>query len=260
MIRFTLLAVGALLAGAPNSVRAQDDVKDVPSEDLKVGTDEKKRYFLIGPAKDAKAPKQGYGLVVIMPGGPGSADFHPFVKRIYQNAIPEGYLAAQPVAVKWTDKQQIVWPTEGNKKDVEGAKFTTEAFVAAVIEDVAAKHKLDPQKVFTLSWSSSGPAAYSIALTSPKVTGSLIAMSVFKPDQLPELKAAKGKPFYLYHSPDDRVCPYRMAEQAEKDLTKAGAKVKLVDYDGGHGWRGPLYDDIKSGIKWLEKNAAAPGK
>ncbi|MBP3961042.1 hypothetical protein J8F10_37960 [Gemmata sp. G18] len=260
MIRFTLLVAGALVVLPSAPARGDDDIKDVSSQDLKAGKDEKKRYFLIGPPKDAKAPKNGYGLVVILPGGPGSADFHPFVKRIYKNAVPEGYLAAQPVAVKWTDKQEIVWPTEGNKKDVEGAKFTTEEFVAAVIEDVAARHKIDPQKVLTLSWSSSGPAAYSVALTNSKVTGSLVAMSVFKPDQLPDLKAAKGKPFYLYHSPDDRVCPYRMAEQAEKDLTKAGAKVKLVDYEGGHGWRGPLYDDIRAGIEWLEKNAAAPGK
>ena len=109
-----------------------------------------------------------------------------------------------------------------------------------------------------VSWSSGGPAAYAVALTNKKVTGSLVAMSVFKPDQLPELKAAKGHPFFLYHSPDDQVCPYRMAEQAEKDLTKAGAKVKLMDYEGGHGWRGPLYDDIKGGIEWLEKNHAKP--
>ena len=29
----------------------------------------------------------------------------------------------------------------------------------------------------------------------------------------------------VYHSPDDRVCPYHMAQQAEKDLKKAGAEA-----------------------------------
>lgn len=256
MRRHALLA--ACLFFAASVAAAQDDVKDVPSQDLTAGKDEKKRYFLIGPAKDAKEPKGGYGLVVVLPGGSGSADFHTFVKRIFKNAIPDGYLVAQPVAVKWADGQEIVWPTAGNKKDVTSAKFTTEEFVAAVIDDAAARHKLDPQRVFTLSWSSGGPAAYAVALTSKKVTGSLVAMSVFKPDQLPELKGAKGHPFYLYHSPDDRVCPYRMAEQAEKELGKAGAKVKLVEYEGGHGWRGPLYDDLKAGIEWLERNRAKP--
>jgi predicted esterase len=260
MTRFGLLALCGL--SAPGLARADDDddVKDVPSQDLKVGKDENKRYFLIGPAKDAKAPAAGYGLVVLMPGGDGSADFHPFVKRIYKNAIPGGYLVAQPVAVKWNADQEIVWPTAKAKNDIDGLKFTTEEFVDAVIGDVTAKHKLNPDRVFTLSWSSSGPAAYPISLTNPKVRGSFIAMSVFKPDRLPKLDTAKGHAYYLYHSPDDRVCPYRMAEQAVKDLEKVGAKVKLADYDGGHGWRGPLYDDIATGIKWLESNATPAKK
>jgi predicted esterase len=257
MLRSSLLVV-VVLGVAPVQAVDDDDVKDVPSQDLLVGKDENKRYFLIGPPKEAKVPAGGFGLIVLLPGGPGSADFHPFVKRIYKNSVPEGYVLAQPVAVKWTPKQEIVWPTA--KAKVDGAKFTTEEFVDLVIEDVRAKHSVDPKKVFTLSWSSSGPAAYPVSLTNPKVRGSFVAMSVFRPDDLPALDRSKGHAYYLYHSPDDRVCPYRMAEKAEKDLTKAGAVVTLKTYDGGHGWRGPLYDDIRDGIEWLEKNATAPPK
>ena len=260
MPRFALLALLGLFVPGYARAADDDDVKDVPSQDLKIGKDENKRYFLIGPAKDVSPPAKGFGLIVLMPGGPGTADFHPFIKRIYKNAIPDGYVVAQPVAVKWNAKQEIVWPTAKNKDAVEGLKFTTEEFVDAVIDDVASKHKLNPDRVFTLTWSSSGPAAYAVSLTNPKVRGSFVAMSVFKPDQLPKLDAAKGHAYYLYHSPDDRICPYRMAEQAEKELAKAGAKVKLVDYAGGHGWRGPLYDDIATGIKWLEGSATPPKK
>lgn len=260
MTRFALLA--ACWFATSNAVRAadDDDVKDVPSQDLKLGKDENKRYFLIGPTTDAKPPEKGFGLIILMPGGPGSADFHPFVKRIYKNAVPEGYIVAQPVAVKWNTKQNIIWPTAKNKDAVEGLKFTTEEFVEAVIDDVAAKHKLNPDRVFTLSWSSSGPAAYAVSMSNPKVRGSFVAMSVYKPDQLPKLDGAKGHAYFVYHSPDDKLCPYRMAQQAEKELDKAGAKVKLVDYDGGHGWRGPLYDDIAAGIKWLEANVSSAKK
>jgi predicted esterase len=233
------------------AVRAEDEV---PSEKLKAGGDDHKEYFLIGAAKDRKAPKDGFGLVVIMPGGDGSAEFHPFVKRLYQRALPDGYLATQPIAVQWTDDQEVVWPTAGLK--VEKMKFTTEEFVGAVIADVGKKHKLDPARTFTLTWSSSGPAAYAISLQSkPVVAGSLVAMSVFKPDLLPDLKAARGHAYYLYHSPDDEVCPFRMAESAEKALTDAGAKATLVKYDGGHGWRGDVFGDVRAGVEWLEKNA-----
>jgi predicted esterase len=193
-----------------------DDVADVPSQDLRAGKDENKRFFLLGPRKDARAPRRGFGLVVVLPGGTGGADFLPFVKDIFKQAIPDGYLVAQPVAVKWTDKQFIVWPSE--KRPAEKMKFTTEKFVAAVIKEVAARHKVDPRKVFTLSWSSSGPAAYAISLTDRTVAGSFIAMSVFKPAELPSLKNARGHAYYLYHSREDRVCPFRMAQQAAREL------------------------------------------
>src|SRR5262249_31103309 len=98
------------------------------------------------------------------------------------------------------------------------------------------------------------------SLTSKKITGSFIAMSVFKPDLLPPLEKAQGHAYFLYHSPDDRVCPYRMAEQAARDLEKGGATVKLTTYEGGHGWRGNLYDDIRAGGEWLEKNHATRAK
>jgi predicted esterase len=259
-VRPGLFVVTLLLFASPFGGRlaAQDDVADIASRDLRAGSDEHKRYFLVEPGKGVKEPKKGYGLLVVLPGGDGSADFHPFVKRIYKNAVPEGYVLAQPVAVKWTDKQEIVWPTDKNR--VEGMKFTTEEFIEAVIKDAGGKYKLDPQRVFTLTWSSSGPAAYAASLAGKGVAGSFVAMSVFKPNLLPPLAKAKGHAYYLYHSPDDRVCPYRMAEKAAKDLEKAGAAVKLATYEGGHGWRGNLYDDIREGLEWLEKNRPAADK
>ncbi len=163
-----------------------------------------------------------------------------------------------PPARKWTSNQEIVWPTDKNR--VEGIKFSTEEFVDAVITDVGRRHRLNPQRVFTLTWSSSGPAAYAVSLTSQKVTGSFIGMSVFKPDLLPPLEKAKGHGYFLYHSPDDRVCPFGMAQRAARDLEKNGATVKLVTYQGGHGWRAGLYDHIRDGVQWLEKNHATDVK
>lgn len=262
----TIGTLGSILLLSPTLPRArgQDDVADVPSTKLAVGDDEKKSYFLIGAkdgavakARDA-APPAGYGLIIIMPGGDGSADFHPFVRRIYKNGLPEGYLAVQPIAVKWTADQQIVWPTE---KSGDGSqKFSTEQFVKDIIAAVKAKHRLNPARIFTLSWSSSGPGAYAISLSKDVgVTGSFVAMSVFKPDQLPPLESAAGHAYFIYHSPDDKVCPMRMAEEARDKLSAAKAKVEFATYAGGHGWKGNVYGDIRRGIEWLEKNAAGPG-
>jgi predicted esterase len=240
-----LAGLVAVLSGG--RLAAQEDVADIPSQDLRAGKDANKRYFLIGPAKDGQPPARGYRLLVVLPGGPGSASFHPFVKRIYRYAVPEGYLVAQPVAVSWT-----VWPTEKDRAEA----FSTEAFVDAVIDDVARRHKLDPEYIFTLSWSSSGPAAYAVSLSSKKVTGSFIAMSVFRPHRLPPLEMAKGRGYFLFHSPDDAVCPFAMAKQAAQDLKKHGAKVKLVTYEGEHGWQAGLYERMREGIEWLEAHHA----
>jgi predicted esterase len=250
-----LLSLFVLTAPGSSPLSAREGVADVPSQDLHAGKDENKRYFLIGPRKDARVPRRGYGLVVILPGGSGGADFHDFVKDVFKHSIPDGYLVAQPVAVKWTEKQFITWPSK--ERPAQKMKFTTEQFVAEVIKEIKARHKIDPKKVFTLSWSSSGPAAYAISLTDKTVAGSFVAMSVFKPNELPSLEKARGHAYYLYHSPEDKTCPIRMARQASKDLKKNGATVKFQTYKGKHGWPADRFAHIREGIIWLEKNSAS---
>ena len=115
--------------------------------------------------------------------------------------------------------------------------------------------------MFVLAWSSSGPAAYAISLRKDTpVTGSFVAMSVFKPRQLGSLRTAKGAAYYLYHSPEDSKCPFRMAEDAEKQLAKKGAKVRLATYEGGHSWGRNVYGAMREGVRWLEANHAKPPK
>jgi predicted esterase len=244
----TLLAallLGALARGAEGDPKAAD---------LRAGGDKNKRYFLFGPEKGAKVPAAGYGLLVVLPGGEGGADFRPFVGDIFKKALPKGYLVAQPVAVKWTDGQEITWPTK--KDPAEKMKFSTEEFVEAVIKDVGKKHRLDPKRVFTLSWSSGGPAAYAVSLSGKTaVKGSLVAMSVFLPKKLPDLKNARGHAYYLLHSPEDDVCRVFFARWARNALGQNKARVTLATYDGGHGWHGDYFGNIRKGIRWLEKNS-----
>jgi predicted esterase len=237
--------------------RVRKELADVPAERLHVEGNEKMEYFLIGVDKDKPVPESGYRLVVVMPGGDGSADFHPFVRRIWKYAMNESgtaspasqYIVAQPIAVRWTPNQQVVWATE--KAKVEKQEFSTEVFVESVIADVAKRTKIDPKSVFTLSWSSSGPAAYAIALQDKTtITGSYILMSVFRPNEY-ALENAKDRLFAIQHSPEDRVCPFRMAKDAEEQLTKHGAVVKFTEYSGGHGWSGNIYGRIRENLDWL---------
>ena len=96
-------------------------------------------------------------------------------------------------------------------------------------------------------------AVYATALLKETaLKGAFVAMSVFVPAKLPPLANGKGRKFYLLQSPQDQVTRYFFAKAAQKQLTDAGASVKLTDYGGGHGWQGDVFGNIRAGVEWLE--------
>jgi predicted esterase len=247
------ICIGFLLVVVCRPSLAQDDLADVRAKKRTL-TPNELQYNLIGSAGQPQTPEHGYKLLVVLPGGDGSADFLPFVQRIFKQALNDDYLIIQLIAPKWNARQQIVWPTARSK--VPGQKASSEEFIRSAVDDLKERVRIDDRYVFTLSWSSGGPAAYAASLASDTpITGSFVAMSVFKPDQLPNLKRAKGKSYYIFHSPDDRVCPYWMAESARDALREAEATVEFTQYAGGHGWQGDVFGNIRQGIEWLEQQA-----
>ena len=255
LILLALCPSGVAVA-PPGGADGGDDAADAPPvEEKRAGSEEKMRYFLIGPTGDA-APAGGYRLLLVLPGGDGSDKFRPFVANVLSRALPDGYVVAQLVAPVWRrDEDRAVWPTE-KTPDAKMA-FPTEKFIDAVVAEVRGTYKIDPKHVYALGWSSGGPPIYAAAMRpeSP-LTGAFVAMSVFKPAELPEAKGLEGRSFYLLHSPQDFI-PIRFAESARDTLAKAGASTTLVKYAGGHGWRGDVPGMIAAGVKWLEEQPAA---
>ena len=243
---------------------APADVADVPSLDLRADDDENMRYFLIGVDLEKlakKNKKKEHKLLLVLPGGSGSADFNAFCRRIHKNALSNDYVMAQLVAPIWSEDQarNHVWPTDKNpNKDM---KFSTEEFLDAVLTDVESRVEIDPEHIYTMAWSSSGPAVYAWSVKKgTRATGHFISQAVFKPDGMPSLKGAKGVPYYLHQSPEDKTTAFRFAEEAKKALEKKGAEVKLVEYAGGHGWHGNVYGDMRAGVEWLESHHAKARK
>jgi predicted esterase len=261
-----LVAPAFAQASKPAPPKVDDSDPDNPVTDLRVNKVEEKRYFLIGPKltktgkpDDTKVPKDGYRLLVVLPGGPGTPDFMPFVRNIRANVLGQDYLIAQLVAVKWTENQTTVWPTK--LSPAPKMQFGTDELVAEVIADVAKRHKIDKRYVFALGWSSSGHVIYNLALQDrPVITGAYIAQSVFHPSDMPPIKAAKGRAFFLDHSPEDETCKFKDAETARDALKKAGANVELVTYAGGHGWQDMPFVRMKKGIKFLEDHVEGKKK
>lgn len=250
-----------LLALAATLLPAEDKQSTEPAPiEARVGGSEKQRYFLHVP-KDAKAPAGGWKLLVVLPGGDGSADFAPFVGRIRENALDDAWIIAQLVAPVWSKEQAktLVWPTK--LAPWPKMEFTCEEFFDAVVADIAKTRKLDPKYLFTLAWSSSGSFAYTLGLCDKtNVTGTFVAMSVFKPESLPKLSNAKGRAFHVLHSPEDWIS-IKQAETARDELGKNGAKVTFATYAGGHGWHGDVYGMIRAGVGELAAVAkTAPKK
>lgn len=241
-------------SGTDHKADAKPAAAPGADQDLKVKGDSHKRYFLINPAPAAKPPASGYKLLVVLPGGDGSEEFHPFVKNLAAQALPDGYLVAEAVAPKWSKSEdRVVWPTAKLRDDK--MKFTTEEFVEGIITDVKSNAAVDASHVYVLGWSSGGPPCYAATLKSgSQITGAFVAMSVYKPDQLPDLSGAKGKAVYILHSPQDFI-KMSFPEAARDQLAAKGAKTKLETYEGGHGWHGDVFGNIRKGVSWLESQA-----
>jgi predicted esterase len=237
------------------AAQQEDEFEGIPAVERQADVDRKKTYFQIGPRDGVEMPEGGWKVLLILPGGDGSADFHPFCRRIHMHALPEDYIAVQLVAHAWSnDEDRVIWPSA--HLNPQRARFTTEEFIAAVVEDLKKYVEINDQLVFAFGWSSGGPAVYanSVAEGSP-VTGSFVAMSVFRPRYMGnDLSAASGHPYFVLHSPDDAMIPIdEHARRAVRELDEAGATTHLQTYPGGHGWVNDPYGHIRRGIEWLQE-------
>src|SRR5262249_28450842 len=154
---------GSTPAGGPNpSPQPSADEWERPAgirEDIAVercfaAGNPRQQYFLMRHRQPDRPPDRD-GLVVLVPRGPGTADFLHFgANALAGVAIPDAFLVAQLVAPQWREgDDRVVWPSHVFPDDK--AEFTTEAFLAAVIDEVGAGEPVDGRFVFTLGWSSS---------------------------------------------------------------------------------------------------------
>jgi predicted esterase len=219
------------------------------------GGDERKLYCLIGNRSESSIPKK---LLVVMPGGDGSSKFSPFIRRLYKHALDDSWMVAQIVAPKWsrTQQQRVVWPLQSD--DYPEVELGTDELFDVVVDDITGRAPIDQKQIHLLAWSSSGPAAYRIALRDePRLAGAFIAMSVFKKDELSRSTSGICPAIYLLQSPDDRITRFQDAEAAKEYLTSLGRRVALTEYAGGHGWHGNPYQMVSQGVAWLTRGCSA---
>ncbi len=214
-------------------------------------------YYVI-PARSAAKEGVGRGLLVVLPGGDGSTEFLAWVETI-ATQTPEDFITVLVTAPKWDAKQaqEVVWPLAAT--GIASAKYTTETYVNAVVDAVAKQDTIDPARMVLLTWSSSGPVAWAMALQEKALFARYyVAMSIFPRASKDQLRQARGKRFFLDQSPDDQTTRFAHAEAALKAISSAGAATRLVTYAGGHGFVDEPLPRLREGLRWLLSNEPAP--
>src|SRR5256885_326055 len=121
---FALLALGLWS-------QAQEISSKVSVQTQTVGRNADQKYFLI-EHKGGTETGKARGLILILPGGPGSADFLPFCANVLTlYGIPADFVAAELVAPQWsTNEDRVVWPSRAFPD--RHSKFTSDEFLGAV--------------------------------------------------------------------------------------------------------------------------------
>ncbi|MGE0143440.1 MAG: hypothetical protein AB7I19_10360 [Planctomycetota bacterium] len=218
---------------------------------------ERSRYFLI-PPRAVETVSESRQLLVVLPGGDGSAEFLPFVENGIAHQVSDDCVVAMLTATKWTDDQNTIWASDHSP--VKGMGYTTEAFVNAVVETLSKEFSVQPAAVAVLAWSSSGPTIYSMLVDSKApFTKGYVAMSVWpKHLRKGKLDGARGRRLVLDQSPQDTRTPFHHVRAAHAALAKARATVRVNVYEGGHGWVDMPLPRLRDSIAWLFDDAAAP--
>ena len=194
----------------------------------------------------------GLGLLIILSPGDGNGAIQANQwQEIAQTALKGKYLVALPVAPRWSADQKTTWLTAANKGQVKEARFLTEAFVNSIVTDVSTAYSVDSAKIFVMGANDSGIAAYSSILDEKsRVKGAYLYNGTFKAAQLPSLKTAKGKKFFLFHEKENKQTPYLSASTAQLLLTQNGATVKLEELKTALAAEFP--PKVAAALEWLE--------
>ncbi len=78
-----VIAIAVTVSGlATSSAEAQSDVPGIYSEEVNAGGNVNMTYLVHSFGRRPRPPKDGFGVVVVLPGGDGSEEFAPFVRGI----------------------------------------------------------------------------------------------------------------------------------------------------------------------------------
>ena len=166
----------------------------------------------------------------------------------YLIALVEPPVSGEKAPGGWLTKQNIATLSPGTR-------YSTEDFVAQIVQQLQLNTAIDPNRVFLLGEGNAGVAACSCALQkSTPFAGFCLLSSQFHTAALPPLALAKGRRFFILTGSRDRSGVSVLSGAAEGLLKGRGAIVKAEKYEGSMNslLEEGAFAPIKSALQWLE--------
>ncbi len=183
-----------------------------------------------------RPPQDGNGthLIVLLHGWTGDETvMWVFAGKLPRDAwiiSPRGPLPAPAGGYGWTLNRQ------GVETPVDPFLPAADA-VQALIEAWQAAYHLPQNPVSLVGFSQGAALAYSFALSRPQKVEKIAGLAGFLPtgaERLIDQRPLKGKQIFVAHGMRDDTVPIHFADQAVKELERAGGSVIFCVSDVGH--------------------------
>jgi predicted peptidase len=245
-------AVLALVAGPPAAGGGKEPAgKQVEKQFEKEVTVKVRLNYLLYLPREYATGKKAWPLLLFLHGG---GETGTDISKVKKHGPPKLIEAGKdfPFIVVSPQSQRFGWNPQA---------------LGALLDDVAAKYRVDPDRIYVTGLSMGGMGTWALAADRPGRFAAILP--ICGGGNPADAKKLKDLPIRIYQGAKDPVVRLDTAERMEKALKAAGAKnVKLIVYpDAGHDSWTQTYDNPEV-YEWLlkhrrpaaQKETRAPGK
>ena len=232
-----LLAACALAVGCAAPAPRSSPAPGRQTEHYGAGT----RYLLHLPAAHGSEP--AWPLILFLHGGGERGEDLGLVRReglprILENVPDFPFVVVSP-------------------QETRARRWTPDSLVA-LVDEIAAKHRVDPTRVYATGLSSGAATALELAAAHPERIAAVAAAS---PNRLPpNVCRLKDVPVWLFHNSGDPRIPTGRVRRFERALSACGGEVRLTLYDHARHDAWTEAYDRRDLYEWFLKHRAEPGR